>query len=204
MNYLAHAYLARDEGEIFRLGNLMADHIKGPAEKVLDLLPQGYPEHFAEELIAGIRYHRHIDHTVDFSPIVANLREQFSGEYRRYAGIVLDMAWDHHLAQSWAEYSEMPLPDFAANQYQLLIQYRDLQPDSMQHMVHYMVKNDWLVSYTKAEHIRKSLAGMSQRMRRKNKLAEAFVEIPRLETPLARCFPELMDQLLRQPLRNSG
>lgn len=204
MNYLAHAFLARKEGEIFRLGNLMADHIKGPAEKVLDLLPQDRPEHLAEELLAGIRYHRHIDHTVDFSTIVAGLREQFSGEYRRYAGIVLDMAWDHHLARAWSEYSDLPLSAFAENQYQLLMKYRDLQPDSMQHMVHYMVKNNWLVSYTKAEHIRKSLAGMSQRMRRKNKLAEAFIEISRLESDLSQKLPLLMDKLLRQPLRNPG
>ncbi|WP_086480458.1 ACP phosphodiesterase [Oceanospirillum sanctuarii] len=204
MNYLAHAFLAREEGEIFRLGNLMADHIKGPVEKALDFLPQDYPEQLAEELIAGIRYHRHIDHTVDHSPFIAELRDKFSGEYRRYAGIVLDMAWDHHLARSWSAYSGQSLSAFAENQYQLLIHYRDLQPDSMQQMVHYMVKNDWLVSYTKAEHIRKSLAGMSQRMRRKNKLAEAFVEIPRLESDLSQKLPLLMDKLLRQALRNPG
>jgi len=65
-----------------------------------------------------------------------------------------------------------------------------------------MVKNDWLVSYTKADHIRRSLAGMSQRMRRKNKLAEAFVEIPRLESELSRVFPMLMEELLQQPVWN--
>ncbi len=203
MNYLAHAFLAREEGEIFRLGNLMADHIKGPADKVRDLIPRDCSQCLTEELEAGIRYHRLIDHTVDHSPLISALREQFSKTYRRYAGIVLDMAWDHHLARSWTAYTDVPLPEFAAYQYQLLTEYCDLQPDSMQKMVHYMVKNDWLVSYTEADHIRKALAGMSQRMRRENKLAEAFVEIPRLESELSQAFPLLMEELLRQPIRNS-
>ncbi|WP_417596486.1 ACP phosphodiesterase [Oceanospirillum sp.] len=198
MNYLAHAFLAREKGEAFRLGNLMADHIKGPVDRVLDFLPLGHSDLLAEELLAGIRYHRFIDHTVDHSPLVSELREQFSKEYRRYAGIVLDMAWDYHLARSWVAYSDLPLSVFASHQYQLLTRYRDLQPDSMQHMVRYMVKNDWLVSYAKADHIRRSLAGMSQRMRRENKLAEAFIEIPRLEAELSKAFPLLMGNLLRQ------
>lgn len=202
MNYLAHAFLAGEQGEAFRLGNLMADHIKGPADSALEFLPQRCSEVFSEDLLAGIRYHRHIDRTVDHSPLIVGLRELFSREYRRYAGIVLDMAWDHLLARSWGDYSDNALPVFASRQYKLLMQYRDFQPDSMQHMVHYMVKNDWLVSYTKADHIRRSLAGMSQRMRRKNKLAEAFVEIPRLESELSRVFPMLMEELLQQPFWN--
>ena len=201
MNYLAHAFLAQNESEFFRLGNLMADHIKGPPEKVLEFLPASF-ESVASEVLAGLTYHRRIDHTVDHFPATFELRRQFTPEYRRYAGIVLDMAWDHLLARSWNSFSpETNLPRFAREQYRLLRDHRQLQPISMQEMVHYMVKNDWLVSYANAEHIRRSLTGMSRRMRRENKLAESYREIPRLEPLLNRYFPLLMAELMEQPLR---
>lgn len=201
MNYLAHAYLARHQGSAFRLGNLMADHIKGPAEYCLPYVAS-WSEKDQASVLAGINYHRRIDHSVDHWPQVVTLRRQFLPDYRRYAGIVLDMAWDYCLARYWSSFSELPLADFAQEEYRLLQSTGEFQPESMRRMVAYMVKHNWLLSYRDASGIERALKGLSSRFKRENKLDLAFSEIPRLETDLLAIFPSLMDHLKEQPIKN--
>jgi len=199
MNYLAHAWLAAEHpSEAFRLGNLMADHIKGPPERALAYLKVCTAQAQAD-VLAGIRYHRAIDRAVDHDADVVALRRSFRAEYRRYAGIVLDMAWDYQLASRWPDYHEQPLPHFAAGQYQLLASAAHLQPESMRFMVQYMVRHDWLVSYQHFAGIQAALAGMSRRIKRDNRLADAGVEIQRLEPELSLLFPLVMARLGQQP-----
>ena len=198
MNYLAHAFLAQQQSEAYKLGNLMADHIKGPPENCL-LYIDGLSPDQQQEVLDGIRYHRHIDRTVDHLPEVVALRTQFLPEYRRYAGIVLDMAWDYLLARNWPQYSDQSLAAFARQEYQWLQQSKALQPPSMRHMMGYMVRNNWFVSYQQLSGIERALKGLSIRIKRQNSLDQAASEIPRLETKLVAVFPELINHLIKQP-----
>lgn len=178
----------------------MADHIKGPAEKALPLLTELSLAQ-QQQVVAGIRYHRDIDRSVDRSPDVLALRQMFLPEYRRYAGIVLDMAWDFHLARRWPEYHPEPLPDFANRQYELFLRYYEQQPASMQRMVFYMSRDDWLSAYRNFSGIESALKGMSGRIKRENCLAEAATEILRLEETLDGAFDRIMEQLRQVPFQ---
>lgn len=198
MNYLAHAFLADGCDDLFRLGNLMADHIKGPPEKALVLL-NGLSEPEQARVLAGIRYHRQCDQCVDSDPEVLALRELFQRDFRRYAGIVLDMAWDYQLARRWPDYHPQPLPEFARQQYRLFRQFHHQQPASMQRMAFYMSRDDWLSAYQDFSGIESALAGMSRRIRRDNRLGDAAVEIVRLEQELSSAFDPVLTRLQALP-----
>jgi len=197
MNYLAHAWLARGQSVLFRQGNLMADHIKGRG--LPDDLWVELSDYEQSELRAGVLYHRRVDSVVDHMAETKMLKQAFRAEYRRYAGIVLDMAWDHMLARQWHEHSCIALAEFAEAQYELLQNHSELQPVSMRKMVHYMVHHNWLESYAMFSGVERALSGLSARLKFDNKLAESVSEIVRLDAELSDCFPLVIDRLQQIP-----
>jgi acyl carrier protein phosphodiesterase len=68
---------------------------------------------FPLPLERSIRLHRRIDAVTDAHPVVALARTRFPPGTRRYAGIVLDLIYDHALALDWSRYAGEPLPEFA-------------------------------------------------------------------------------------------
>jgi len=102
MNYLAHLHLGGQRpGQL--LGSLYGDFVKGRL--------QGQ---FAPEVEAAIQLHRRIDVFTDRHPLVDVALGRFSDTRRRYAGIVLDVFFDHCLARDWALYADQPLEQVLA------------------------------------------------------------------------------------------
>ena len=100
MNFLAHFQLAwPDEGLV--LGALEGDYYKGPLGSEL---PEG--------LARGVRLHRAIDAYTDQHPTVAALRRNFPKGLRRYAGILIDLSFDHYLTQHWHTFNTRELTEF--------------------------------------------------------------------------------------------
>ena len=102
MNFLAHLWLAD------RTGTSLPGAILGDVVRGADL--SDYPDAIA----LGIRLHRRVDGATDRHPVMMELKGTFADGDRRYAGIVLDLAADHALAQEWATFGREPLPAFAA------------------------------------------------------------------------------------------
>jgi acyl carrier protein phosphodiesterase len=71
------------------------------------------PPEMPPDLALSVRLHRRIDAVTDRHPQVQAARAGFADGERRYAGILLDLLYDHLLAQDWARYSAEALPDFA-------------------------------------------------------------------------------------------
>ncbi len=86
MNFLAHIYLSGDNDEI-KLGNFIGDYIKGNAYNK-------YPPLIRK----GILLHRKIDYFTDSHPIVRNHKSFFYDKYHKYAGIIIDIIYDHFLS----------------------------------------------------------------------------------------------------------
>jgi acyl carrier protein phosphodiesterase len=108
MNYLAHLHLGGQRpGQL--LGSLYGDFVKGRL--------QGQ---FVPDVEAGIRLHRSIDIYTDSHPLVGAALSRFSLTRRRYAGIVLDVFFDHCLARDWAQYADRPLELFTRDVYRVL------------------------------------------------------------------------------------
>ena len=109
MNFLAHLYLSGNNKEVI-LGNFIADAVKG---KELN--------RYKEQVQVGIRLHRAIDTYTDKHPVVEKSKERLRGKYHKYAGVIVDMFYDHFLAANWNEYSNEPLNKFTSNAYRILI-----------------------------------------------------------------------------------
>lgn len=101
MNFLAHLWLT-DRAGLPLGGAILGDVLRGP-------LPRDMPEPLAR----SVRLHRSVDAHTDRHPLVVAARAQFATGARRYAGIVLDIAFDHALALDWSAYSKQPLDGFA-------------------------------------------------------------------------------------------
>src|SRR4051794_7971427 len=105
MNWLAHLLLS-DPAPAFRIGNLLPDLMPGPA---LAQMPAEYQ--------GGIAQHRRIDAFTDSHPIFRRSILRVEPPQRRYAGILVDIFYDHFLSVGWAAHSRVPLREFLAEVY---------------------------------------------------------------------------------------
>jgi acyl carrier protein phosphodiesterase len=101
MNYLAHLWLTERAG-LPLAGAVLGDFLRGRLEGRLPA-----------PLEASVRLHRRIDVVTDAHPLVVAARARFAPGARRYAGIVLDLVYDHCLVRRWSGFSDEPLADFA-------------------------------------------------------------------------------------------
>ena len=103
MNHLAHALLADAGGVEFALGSAQGDFMHGRPDPAWPQARQ-----------AGLRFHRAIDRYTDAHPEVVAARNTFEPPLRRYAGIVLDVWFDHLLVRDWNRYAaDESLPRFS-------------------------------------------------------------------------------------------
>ena len=101
MNFLAHALLAGNDPALI-VGGVVGDWIKGP-------LPGPLPP----DLARGVALHRAIDSHAETHPAFQRSRNRVAPDRRRYAGILVDIFYDHLLARDWASLQPMPLADEA-------------------------------------------------------------------------------------------
>lgn len=162
MNYLAHLVLAGDD-PADRLGGLAGDFVKGT-------LPGSLPA----DLAAGVSLHRAIDRYADAHPAFRRSRGRVSMLRRRYAGVMVDMFYDHFLAVHWARYRDEPLRAYAYTRevYALVARRAGELPASFVEVAPRMAAQDWLAGYGDPLVIATALDRMSQfRIRRDNPLA---------------------------------
>ncbi|PQO97486.1 ACP phosphodiesterase [Pseudomonas frederiksbergensis] len=190
MNYLAHLHLGGQRpGQM--LGSLYGDFVKGQLQGQFD-----------PEIEAAIQLHRSIDVFTDRHPLVDVSLSRFSMTRRRYAGIVLDVFFDHCLARDWTHYAEQPLAQFTSDVYRVLLAEPQL-PERLAKIAPHMVANDWLGAYREFDVLEQVLRGISRRLTRPEELAAAMQELRVLYEPLSEDFrlfyPQLQDFVQRQP-----
>ena len=101
MNYLAHIYLADHGSEKLLLGNFLGDFVRKSEEPA-----------YEDTIRQGIHMHRKIDSFTDSHPIFLISRRRVSDLNRRYAGVLVDMFYDHFLAKNWQGYSGIHLEKY--------------------------------------------------------------------------------------------
>ena len=190
MNYLAHLHLGGQRpGQL--LGSLYGDFVKGRLQGQFD-----------PEIETAIQLHRSIDVFTDRHPLVDVALSRFSLTRRRYAGIVLDVFFDHCLARDWTLYADQPLELFTSDVYRVLSAQPEL-PDRLATIAPHMVAHDWLGSYREFEVLEQVLRGISRRLTRPEELAAAMQELRVLYEPLSEDFrlfyPQLQDFAQNQP-----
>ncbi|MFM2433120.1 MAG: hypothetical protein RLZZ511_4334 [Cyanobacteriota bacterium] len=184
MNYLAHLFLADPKPELL-IGNLLGDFRTGVS---LDA--------YAPLIRMGIEQHLQIDAYTDRHPIVMRDRQRFSPPQRRFAGIILDVLYDHYLAKHWSSYTHISLNKFSQNVYQILQAYRSILPEKLQRALPDMIEQDWLCSYADLEVIEYVLKRMANRFRRPTPIGASYAEIllhyQEFEQGFLIFFPDLM------------
>jgi acyl carrier protein phosphodiesterase len=191
MNLLAHAILSPPGNDPLLVGNLTADWIKGRSRRALPPAIQ-----------FGFIVHRHIDGFTDTHPLVAACIERLSDKWNRYAGILVDIFFDHLLAVNWQRYTPHPLQPFVAGTYATLRAHRPLLPEATHYAVDALTTDDWFSTYATLDGIRLTLARMSMRLRARGHsidLAPSVDDFPSLElafhSAFARFFPELQHHI---------
>lgn len=159
MNYLAHLYLAGGN-EALMLGGLLGDFVRG--RRVLRTFPP--------EIASGIGLHRKIDSFTDRSREVRELKRRFPKPFRRFAGIVIDLGFDHELARRWDDFSEVSLEDFDREVRHILARHRDLVPDGLERFMRYADRRGLFAAYRNEEEMLHSLRGIGTRLTRPNPL----------------------------------
>jgi acyl carrier protein phosphodiesterase len=152
VNFLGHLVLSGDDPLVIT-GNFMADAVKG---RDLSM--------YAGGLEQGIRMHRRIDSFTDTHPITLIGRERLRAHCGKYAGVALDLFYDHCIASTWNEHSTIELETFAQNMYAVLNAHAQLMPERTRRMLLFMVQHDWLVSYQHEEGLARALHGLSRRV----------------------------------------
>ncbi len=165
MNYLAHLFLAEDSADSI-VGNFLGDFVKGP-------LDHGY----SSEIIKGIITHRKVDSFTDSHERVLSSKKLITQSRRRFAGIIVDVSFDHFLAKNWSDYSNLELNVFIRRVYDLLEQYKDILPEKLQSVIPKIIGEDWLGSYRNIDAVGIALNKISRRLKRDNSLAGAVEEL---------------------------
>lgn len=186
MNYLAHIYLASHSDDAM-LGALLGDFVKPHAGM-----------QFSPEMEAEILTHRKVDAYTDSHPVVIDAKRMFDGPRRRYAGILLDVFYDHVLATSWERYSAVPLDDFIRRFYGALSRQAGVLPEKLALAAPRMIEQDWLGSYVDYAGVEIAVRRISTRLSRNGELlrdglADLKANYAELSSGFHAFFPDLID-----------
>ncbi|WP_028469427.1 ACP phosphodiesterase [Neptunomonas japonica] len=187
MNYLAHLYLAQPTVES-RVGNLLGDFAKGV---VVAELP--------EPVKNGLLNHRAVDRYTDNHAIVKQLKGLMSAERKRFAGIMLDVVFDHYLIKHWQTFSHNSFEDSSAVYYQSLTQGQVLMPEAMQRVTQRVVSQRWFDSYQTLQGIGFALDRIAGRIRFDHAFYGSIEELTghqnEIEKGFLAFFPELQQHV---------
>ena len=186
MNHLAHALLAGDDEDL-QLGGMLGDFVHGQPDPAL----------YAPRVITGIRLHRAIDVHTDAHPEVLAAKALLPSPYRRYAGILLDMWFDHCLARDFPRWSGQPLLPYSDALRALLWRGDALLPPALRRFRGYMDFHQLPAGYADRAVLGQALAGIGQRLSRANPLDSALPVLVEREAELQRCFEAFFPELRR-------
>lgn len=184
MNYLAHFYLSDQTPEGF-LGGILGDFVRGKV--------QGK---FTPTIEREIEIHRRIDFFTDTNEIVRKSKKRVAANRSKYAGVLVDVFYDHYLALNFENYSNISLKDFSTDVYQSLKTRNNSLDESLQTRLMGIAHYDLLSSYVTLEGIGLALYRISKRLKRENNLAEGIFDIKNNYAEMQKDFEEFFPQLI--------
>jgi len=178
MNFLAHLALAGTSDDS-RIGNLLGDFEKGTPHSLRERLPS--------RIVDGIMMHRHLDRFTDDHPAFRQARSLLSKEQRRFAGISVDIFFDHFLFLHWNRYYPGSALQFATDMETLLFTHRNSLGNFAPYL-NRLQEEQWLKCLQTEEGIALTLQRVSQRSIYLGALHKSFVEFKAHSMALEDCF----------------
>lgn len=183
MNYLAHFLLA-DPELLPWPAVVLAECLKGDLAVLAD-----------RKLRAAVLFHRRLDRVVDTHPITVGAKMRFPVESRRYAGILLDLFFDHLLANQFPSFNgHESLASFAGRVHLALQAHQDY-PAKGWRIVQHLIADHWLENYVQLQGLQPALDYLSARLGRSNPLPAALDLFPTMQKELAADLHALLPHL---------
>ena len=176
LNFLAHIYLSGENKNI-ALGNLIGDMVKGKAY-----------ENYETNIRTGLVLHRAIDEFTDQHELFIQSKRLITPDFNRYAGIVLDIYFDHFLANHWEEYCQRNLQEYVNEMYILLIKKYRILPLRAQQITPFMIIRNWLGNYGHEKPLHQIFLGMNRRTQKKGNMDKAIEVLRNNYSPLEENF----------------
>lgn len=186
MNHLAHALLADPGGIEFALGSAQGDFVHGHPD----------PE-WPEARQAGLRFHRAIDRFTDAHPEVVAARNAFEPPLRRYAGIVLDVWFDHLLVRGWHRHCvEESLPVFSRRWLALMDAHAMEFPESLRGFLAWMHAHGLPAAYGDDATLDVVFHALARRLSRPSPIGDALPALHDRAATLQRHFDAFFPELV--------
>ncbi|HJW17518.1 MAG TPA: ACP phosphodiesterase [Flavisolibacter sp.] len=131
---------------------MISDFVKGAAK-----------DRYANDVRQGIMLHRYIDEYTDNHPATKHAKEIFRPYYRLYSGAIIDILYDHFLANDTELFTEASLKNFTRSVYIVLQDQSAHLPEHFIPVLAYMSTEDWLYHYRYTSGMQKSLRGLIRR-----------------------------------------
>lgn len=184
MNFLAHVFLGNAQPSAI-VGQLCGDFVRGSAL-----------EGFSVPVQAAIRHHRAVDSFTDRHEVNLAARELFSAPHRRFAGIIVDVVYDHFLAMDWDRYCDIPLRQYVDLVHESLASHEAMLPDTLKRFAPILQSEKILQNNTQQAHIDLTLRRLSQRRKSMLPLATAAPHLWRNESELKQAFDQFFPELI--------
>jgi len=165
-------------------GGLEGDYFKGPLRGEL-----------SPDIERGIKLHRAIDAYTDGHPLIRELRRDFPPDLRRYAGILIDLSFDHYLSLHWSTFSDIPLADFNDGIYRTLSAREDALSEDARRMLARLIEYDVLNRYLEWETVIATATRIGRRFRRHNPFADLDRDLSPAKSALEPAFLNFYPQL---------
>ena len=188
LNFLAHLLVAGPT-DASRIGNLLGDFARGT--------PASLASHFPPEVVAGIVMHRKLDRFTDDHPAFREARALLAPERRRFAGIIVDIVFDHFLCLRWGQFCDTPLEEFIQDIYACFDRHPAWLGEELTSILPHMKRENWLLSYATIEGIALTLRRTSARSPRITPIARADKDLkthyPAFDLAFQRFFPDVQE-----------
>jgi len=184
MNYFAHLVLSQPTLES-TVGNLLGDFARGIDQSVLD-----------PAVMDGLNNHRAVDRFTDSYIRATGIKQCFSPDRRRFAGIALDVYFDHLLMNHWHEFDARNLNDVIVEIYARIEAGQALMPGSeMRRVTSRIISDDWFGSYRDIDSVAEALDRIAMRIRFANQFGNIIEDLRRHEDIILELFFEFYPEL---------
>lgn len=184
MNYFAHLVLSQPTIKS-TVGNLLGDFARGVDQSKLN-----------PAVLAGLKNHRAVDRFTDNHARVAELKQYFSPNRRRFAGIALDVYFDHLLINYWHEFDSRNVNHVIAEFYARMENGQTLMPGSeMRRVTSRMINYDWFGSYQDIDSVAQALDRIAMRIRFQNEFSNAIDDLRQHEDMILDAFFNFFPEL---------
>ena len=152
-------------------------------------------ETFPLDVQKGIVLHRAIDTFTDAHPVFRQSTKKLHERYHHYAGVIVDVFYDHFLAKNWSQYSNENLEDYIQRFYQSLHDNKTILTERTIGLMPYMIQHNWLWNYRSVGGINQILTQMDSRTKNKSKMRFATEELQECYTEFEQEFTAFFEDL---------